>query len=79
MTAPRLVRRLRTYLTDAQTQHLRVQLTAAQDRNRLLEQRLADLQAANEGAYLELRGVTGPPMFDQKQPFGTLPAQGGTT
>ena len=51
MTAPSLVRRARTYRSVAQTRRLRVQLAAARDRNRRLEQRVADLQAANEGAY----------------------------
>ena len=79
MIALPLTRRLRTYFTDVQTRHLRAQLTASEDRNRSLEQRLAELQAANEGAYLELRVATGGPTLDVKQPFGALPAQGGTT
>lgn len=59
MTAP-FIRRWRTRINDAQTNRLRGQLATAHDRNRELEQRLADLQAANEGAYHELaieRGI----------------------
>lgn len=59
MIAP-FIRRLRTWLNDAQANRLRAQLAEAQDRNRELEQRVADLQAANEGAYHELaieRGI----------------------
>lgn len=51
MTAPSWLRRLRTYFSDVQTRRLRVQLTDERDRNRALEQRLANLQAANVGAY----------------------------
>ncbi|MEW2250441.1 hypothetical protein AB0907_24245 [Streptomyces sp. NPDC006975] len=51
MTAPSVVRRVRAYVSDAQTRRLRVRLAEEQDRSRRLEQRVADLQAANEGAY----------------------------
>lgn len=51
MRTPSFVRRWRTRLSDAQANRLRVQLATSEDRNRLLEQRVADLQAANEGAY----------------------------
>lgn len=73
MTAPSFVRRWRTRLSDAQTNRLRAQLATEKDRNRRLEQRLADLQAANEGAYRELREHTGGAQFDPKQPFGSQP------
>lgn len=59
MRTPSIVRRLRTHLSDAQTRRLRVQLKDERDRNRLLEQRLADLQAANEGAYHALSIANG--------------------
>ncbi|MGW4889633.1 hypothetical protein [Streptomyces murinus] len=74
MTAPNFVRRWRTRLSDAQANRLRVQLAAANDRNSALEQRLADLQAANEGAYRQLREHTGGPQFASDQPFGSTPA-----
>ncbi|MEV7684508.1 hypothetical protein [Streptomyces bungoensis] len=51
MRTPSIIRRWRTRLSDAQTNRLRVQLAAANDLNRSLEQRVAILQAANEGAY----------------------------
>ncbi|QIJ62590.1 hypothetical protein [Streptomyces sp. JB150] len=51
MTIPGWVRRWRTRFYDAQARKLSAQLAAEKDRNRLLEQRVADLQAANEGAY----------------------------
>ncbi|WP_426568143.1 hypothetical protein [Streptomyces canus] len=70
MTAPSIVRRLRTYVSDAQTRSLRVQLAKERDLTRRLEQRVADLQAANEGAYRELREATGGPQFDAAQPVG---------
>jgi hypothetical protein len=73
MTTPSVIRRWRTRLSDAQTNRLRAQLAAANDRNRQLEQRLADLQAANEGAYRELREHTGGAQFDPTQPFGSQP------
>lgn len=60
MTAPSIVRRARAYVSDVQSRRLRVQLAEERDRNRRLEQRVADLQAANEGAYHALaieRGV----------------------
>lgn len=79
MTAPTFVRRLRTYFTDVQTRQLRSQLTASEARNRSLEQRLADLQAANEVAYRDLEQATGGARFDSAQPFGVLPATGGTS
>ncbi|WP_416976661.1 hypothetical protein [Streptomyces sp. T028] len=76
MIARALVRRLRTYLSDAQTQRLRAQLTEASDRNRLLDERLATLQAANEGAYRELEKATGGARFDSEQPLGSVPPGG---
>lgn len=76
MSTPTLVRRLRTYFTDVQTRRLRSQLTASEARNRSLEQRLADLQAANEHADRQLREATGGAAFDSGQPFGTLPVKG---
>ncbi|SHI65768.1 hypothetical protein [Streptomyces sp. 3214.6] len=79
MTAPLFVRRLRTYFADVQIRHLRAQLAQAHDINRSLEQRLADLQAANEGAYRELRLATGGPTLDVEQPFGLFPVKDGTT
>ncbi|WP_406168967.1 hypothetical protein [Streptomyces sp. NBC_00996] len=78
MTAPSFMRRWRTKLSDAQAKRLRVLLAKAEDRNRHLEERLAELQAANEGAYRELREATGGPTFDPAQPFGALPVKGGT-
>lgn len=51
MTAPAFIRRWRTRLGDAQSNRLRAQLSRAQDRTRALEQRVADLQHANESAY----------------------------
>ncbi|MFB7596933.1 hypothetical protein [Streptomyces sp. NPDC056160] len=60
MRTPSIIRRLRARISDAQTNRLRIQLTTEKDRNRSLEQRVADLQVANEGAYHELsiaRGV----------------------
>ncbi|MFF3847993.1 hypothetical protein [Streptomyces sp. NPDC002328] len=77
MTAPSIVRRLRIRLEEAQAQRLRTQLAAEQARTRRLEQRVADLQAANEGAYRELREATGGPQFDEAQAFGRWPAKGG--
>ncbi|WP_329214938.1 hypothetical protein OG352_05575 [Streptomyces sp. NBC_01485] len=79
MITPNLVRRLRAYTSNVQIRRLRVQLSEAQDRNRCLEQRLADLQTANEAAYKELREATGGPLFDQKQPFGAIPVKGSAT
>ncbi|MCQ9178714.1 hypothetical protein KMT30_06650 [Streptomyces sp. IBSBF 2953] len=79
MTTPAVVRRLRTYFTDAQTRRLRTQLTASEARNRSLEQRLADLQAANEAADRRIRETTGGAAFDPEQPFGVLPADGAAT
>lgn len=70
MTAPGFIRR---WLSDAQANRLRAQLAGEKDRARLLEQRVADLQAANEGAYRELREHTGGPYFHPTQPFGTQP------
>ncbi|MGW6292438.1 hypothetical protein [Streptomyces sp. NPDC055058] len=61
MTAPGFIRRLRARIDDAQTAHLRTELSTARDRNVRLEQRVADLQLANEGAYHALsieRGAT---------------------
>ncbi|GAB2714738.1 hypothetical protein [Streptomyces bullii] len=78
MTAPGWVRRLRTRLSDAQTNRLRAQLAAERDRNRRLDERLAILQAANEGADAMLREATGGARFDRDQPFGSEPAKGGT-
>ncbi|MFE6362924.1 hypothetical protein ACFVP3_23360 [Streptomyces sp. NPDC057806] len=51
MTAPGLIRRLRAHFDDAQARRLRVELDKEKSRNRRLEQRVADLQLANEGAY----------------------------
>ncbi|MFI5973585.1 hypothetical protein [Streptomyces sp. NPDC051452] len=73
MTAPSLIRRWRHRLSDAQANRLRVQLATSEARNRSLERRLADLQAANEAADRELRERTGPARFDPEQPFGSLP------
>ncbi|MFF0597847.1 hypothetical protein [Streptomyces antibioticus] len=71
------VRRLRTLITDAEVRRLRAQLAAAVDRARRLDEQLAALQAANEGAYRELRQATGGPRFDTSQPFGQIPATRG--
>ncbi|MGV4984558.1 hypothetical protein ACVB8X_14145 [Streptomyces sp. NRAIS4] len=73
MTAPTFVRRWRTRLSDAQTNRLRAQLATEKDRSRRLEQRLAELQAANEGADRQLREHTGGARFDAEQPFGRWP------
>jgi hypothetical protein len=43
-----------------------------------LTERLADLQAANEGAYREVQDATGGPRFDHRQPFGSEPRKLGT-
>ncbi|MEV5450001.1 hypothetical protein [Streptomyces sp. NPDC052535] len=51
MNSPSFVRRWRARIGDAQTNRLRVQLSKEQDRTRALEKRVAELQAANEGAY----------------------------
>ncbi|MFD4343454.1 hypothetical protein ACFWQ6_00990 [Streptomyces coelicoflavus] len=51
MTTSSFIRRWRTRISDAQTNRLRVQLSKEQDRTRALEKRVAELQAANEGAY----------------------------
>ncbi|WDO09911.1 hypothetical protein ME763_31980 [Streptomyces murinus] len=79
MTAPSFIRYWRTRLSDAQVNRVRIQLAAAQARNRALEQRLADLQAANEGAYRELFAHTGGPRFAPDQPFGRAPADSART
>jgi len=71
-----LMHRLRTWVTDAQTRHLLVQLAEANDRNRRLDERVAILQAANEGADRALREATGGARFDPDQPFGTVPPGG---
>ncbi|EST24504.1 hypothetical protein [Streptomyces roseochromogenus] len=73
MTAPAFIRRWRTRLSDAQTNRLRAQLAAERDRSRRLEQRLAGLQAANEGAYRALREHTGGARFEPTQPVGSQP------
>jgi hypothetical protein len=78
MTAPSFVRVWRTRLSDAQANRLRAQLAAERDRNRRLEQRLADLQGANEGHYRAQYEASGGARFDAEQPFGTVPAKGGT-
>jgi hypothetical protein len=49
-----LMRRWRARINDAQANRLRGQLAAERARARALEQRVADLQAANEGATHEL-------------------------
>ncbi|SMF85987.1 hypothetical protein [Streptomyces sp. Amel2xC10] len=72
-----IVRRLRTLITDAENRRLHAQLAAALDRACRLDERLAELQKANEGAYKELAAATGGPSFDSKQPFGQVPARGG--
>ncbi|MFD1656946.1 hypothetical protein ACFSL4_01525 [Streptomyces caeni] len=59
MRTPSFIRRWRTRLSDAQTNRLRVQLAKERDRIHRLEQRLADLQAANEGAYHALSIANG--------------------
>ncbi|MHC3474642.1 hypothetical protein ACYF6T_38935 [Streptomyces sp. 7R007] len=61
MTAPSIVRRCRTWLSDVQANKLRTQLAEERDRNRRLEQRVAELQAANEGAYHEQSIASGNP------------------
>jgi hypothetical protein len=78
MTTPGFVRRLRTRFDDAQARHLRAQLAAERARNRALDERLAQLQVANEGAYRDLQTATGGAQFDPAQPFGAIPAAGGT-
>ena len=78
MIAASIVRRLRTRFNDAQANRLNAQLAAERDRSRSLEQRVADLQAANEGAYRELCEATGGAAFDQEQAFGRWPSKGGT-
>lgn len=40
------------------------------DRLRALQDRLTDMQAANEGAYRQQYDATGGPRFDPLQPFG---------
>ncbi|MBY8341963.1 hypothetical protein LXH13_06405 [Streptomyces spinosirectus] len=59
MTTPSFLRRWRTRLSDAQANRLRTQLAEERDRNRSLEQRVADLQDANLGAYHELSIANG--------------------
>ncbi|MET7477959.1 hypothetical protein ABZT17_26830 [Streptomyces sp. NPDC005648] len=61
MRTPALLRRWRSQLSDAQTNRLRVQLADERGRNKQLERRVADLQAANEGAYHELAIANGNP------------------
>ncbi|HET6635054.1 MAG TPA: hypothetical protein VFH77_08480 [Streptomyces sp.] len=75
MTAPSVVRRLRTRLDDARLRKLRSLLAAEQDRTRSLEERLAYLQKANEGHYRAQYDATGGPAFE-KTP--TVPAQPAT-
>lgn len=79
MNTPTFYRRVRAYFTDIQTRHLRSQLIASEARNRSLEQRLADLQAANEGADRQLREATGGAAFDPGQPFGAHPVKEAAT
>ena len=56
---------------EAENRDLREQLAA-------LTERLADLQAANEGAYRDLREATGGARFDPSKPFGSDPRKLGT-
>jgi hypothetical protein len=51
MKIPGFIRRWRTRLSDAQANRLRERLASEKDRNRRLEQRVAELQAANIRAY----------------------------
>ncbi|WND34006.1 hypothetical protein RI578_06720 [Streptomyces sp. BB1-1-1] len=77
MTAPAFIRRWRTRLGDAQTNRLRIQLAKEQDRNRALEQRLADLQHANEAAYHELSLERGAVCLKAKCPWCPAPVEAG--
>ncbi|MFJ4735227.1 hypothetical protein ACIP6V_23635 [Streptomyces sp. NPDC088770] len=54
MRTSTLIRRCRQWLRSPQENRLRAQLAAERDRNRALEQRLAELQTADVGAYHEL-------------------------
>ncbi|MFJ1653457.1 hypothetical protein ACIOC2_19120 [Streptomyces sp. NPDC088337] len=54
MRTSTLIRRWRQWLRSPQEMRLRAQLAAERDRNRALEERLAELQTANVGAYHEL-------------------------
>lgn len=74
MRVPSIVRRWRHQLSDAQANRLRLQLADTKDRARLLEQRVAELQTANEAAYREAREATGGARFDPGRPFGSLPS-----
>jgi hypothetical protein len=74
MTTPAWMSRLRARHDDAQTIQLRALLAQERDRNRALEERLAELQAANEAHYRTQYEAAGGPSFDRRQPF---PAQPG--
>lgn len=73
MTAPGFLRRLRARIDDVQTARLRVELAKAKDRNRMLEQRLADLQHANEAAYHLLSIERGAACLKSKCPWCPTP------
>ncbi|MCX3059598.1 hypothetical protein [Streptomyces beihaiensis] len=73
MKIPSIIRRWRTRFNDAQTNRLRAQLASEKDRTRKLDERLAQLQAANEAADRQLREHSGGARFDPTQPFGSQP------
>jgi len=78
MKPPSYIRRSQQPSADAREARLRLQLAAEKHRVRLLEQRVADLQAANEGAYRELEQATGGARFDKDRPFGREPRKLGS-
>jgi hypothetical protein len=77
MTTPSFVRRWLTRFDSAQVRRLRRQLEDAREHIGKLDNRLAELQTASEGADKALREATGGAAFDPARPFGSLPAQGG--
>ncbi|WP_432169116.1 hypothetical protein [Streptomyces sp. 1222.5] len=75
MSTPNFMRGWERRLSDAVALKLRAQLAAANDRIKLLEQRVADLQDANEGHYRAQYDATGGPRFDPAQTFPSHPAR----
>ncbi|MFF8406966.1 hypothetical protein ACF06P_35735 [Streptomyces sp. NPDC015684] len=75
MSTPNLVRAWERRFNDAVASKLRAQLSQANHRIKLLEQQVADLQAANEGHYRAQYDATGGPRLDPAQPFPSHPSQ----